>query len=59
MKRDRTGELVDDSPGPFHDPRCQSGWLGEDAEGHPRPCLKCRPHLAKPSKVLDTGALYR
>ena len=59
MKRDRTGEPIDEQPESFHDPRCQSGWLGEDPEGHPKPCLRCRPHLAKPSKRTGTGALYR
>lgn len=27
---------------------CAGGWLGEDAEGHPIPCLICRPHLRPP-----------
>lgn len=25
---------------------CRSGWLGEDEEGRPAPCLVCRPHAA-------------
>lgn len=29
-----------------HDSRCRSGWLGEDVDGRPVPCLTCRPHLA-------------
>lgn len=28
-----------------HDPDCRDGWLGEDADGRPVPCLECRPHL--------------
>ncbi|MBM0125608.1 hypothetical protein [Pimelobacter simplex] len=32
-----------------HAPGCRDGWLGEDDEGRPIPCLECRPHLrAKP-----------
>lgn len=30
-----------------HDPRCRRGWLGEDEDGRPIPCLTCRPHLAE------------
>lgn len=26
-------------------PPCVDGWLGEDDQGRPRPCLTCRPHL--------------
>lgn len=29
-----------------HRARCVDGWLGEDPEGRPEPCLQCRPHLA-------------
>lgn len=29
----------------LHDPRCTGGWLGETDDGHPIPCLECRPHL--------------
>ncbi|MDH6290858.1 hypothetical protein M2275_005785 [Rhodococcus opacus] len=28
-----------------HDPRCRTGWLGEDSEGRMIPCLVCKPHL--------------
>lgn len=31
---------------PPHDSRCRRGWLGEDPDGRPRPCLTCRPWLA-------------
>lgn len=30
-----------------HDPRCRSGWLGQDLDGHPIPCIQCKPHLAR------------
>lgn len=30
----------------LHDQECRGGWRGEDADGRPRPCLTCRPHLA-------------
>ncbi|WP_213572468.1 hypothetical protein [Rhodococcus sp. USK13] len=36
-----------------HDPRCRSGWLGEDLDGRPVPCLQCRPHLARTADVND------
>jgi len=26
---------------------CVGGWLGEDAEGRPRPCPVCKPHLRR------------
>jgi len=38
-------ELRDREPEPTHDERCRRGWLGEDDEGRPIPCLTCRPHL--------------
>lgn len=28
-----------------HAAKCRGGWLGEDAEGRPVPCDRCRPHL--------------
>lgn len=28
-----------------HTKRCRNGWLGEDPDGRPIPCLRCRPHL--------------
>jgi len=30
---------------PRHGRDCADGWLGEDDQGRPRPCLACRPHL--------------
>ena len=30
---------------PRHGRDCVDGWLGEDDDGHPVPCLICRPHL--------------
>lgn len=32
-------------PAPVHPAACVGGWLGEDSEGRPVPCLTCRPHL--------------
>ncbi|MBX9147751.1 hypothetical protein [Rhodococcus qingshengii] len=34
---------------------CDNGWLGEDEQGRPRPCLRCRPNLANPTTVYDFG----
>lgn len=28
-----------------HARECRDGWRGEDAAGHPIPCVVCRPHL--------------
>ncbi len=42
--RDRNGDLYDEPPPDPHD-RCVDGWLGEDTDGRPIPCLRCRPHL--------------
>jgi hypothetical protein len=30
-----------------HAVQCHNGWLGEDDEGRPIPCLRCRPSLAR------------
>jgi hypothetical protein len=42
---DRYGES---QPTSCRDPRCVRGWLGTDPDndGHPIPCLACKPHLA-------------
>lgn len=53
MTHDRTGEQLDDDA---HDPRCKSGWLGDDLDGRPVPCLVCRPHLFQTAKIHDTRA---
>lgn len=59
MSHDRTGERIDDEPtvviltAVAHDSRCRSGWLGEDLDGRPIPCLRCRPHLASTAVVND------
>lgn len=48
MTLDRTGERLDESPAPLnppHSPDCRSGWLGNDIDGRPVPCLICKPHL--------------
>lgn len=55
---DRYGDEPSDASS-FHDPRCRRGWLGQDLEGRPIPCLHCRPHLHKTADVNDHGALYR
>lgn len=40
-----------------HRPARCGGWLGEDEEGRPVPCLRCRPHLAlTPCRTCSTGA---
>lgn len=36
---------------------CRRGWLGLDAQGHPRPCLICRPHLAPTGTALALAAV--
>lgn len=49
--RDRTGEELDDEEQDPAEPDrhlCVAGWLGEDAEGRPRPCRTCKPHLTRP-----------
>jgi len=48
-RRDRYGEPAADPVPPAtteHDPRCRDGWLGADGDGHPAPCLDCKPWLA-------------
>ena len=30
-----------------HRVECRDGWRGEDEDGRPRPCLTCRPWLAR------------
>lgn len=47
---DRWGDAIDDEPGvqPDVEPdvhHCEAGWLGEDDQDRPIPCLVCRPHL--------------
>jgi len=45
---DRYGDRIEDSEQPeLHDPRCVAGWLGDDEQDHPIPCLQCRPHLTR------------
>lgn len=47
MIRDRSGEQLDEQqPERWDGHRCDRGWLDDDAQGRPRPCLKCRPWLA-------------
>lgn len=48
MRRyDRYGDPIEPEHIPPHEARCKNGWLGEDAEGRPIPCTRCRPHLTK------------
>jgi hypothetical protein len=50
---DRTGEPIDpDTPEDDHPYGCEDGWLGEDAQGRPRPCPVCRPHIPQGRKTL-------
>ena len=55
MSYDRTGEVInaDEQDEPQerpHDPGCNGkGWINHDPD-HPRPCLRCKPHLA-PDKL--------
>jgi hypothetical protein len=36
-----------------HNPANCPGWLGEDREGRPIPCLRCKPDLARRSVIND------
>lgn len=51
--RDRDGSLIDvpEPEPPRHS--CTAGWLGEDDEGRPRPCPRCRPHLIRRLPASD------
>ncbi|QII04352.1 hypothetical protein BH93_02330 [Rhodococcoides fascians A25f] len=49
----RYGETEEEPPLDDHHPGCRKGWLGEDPDGNPIPCIQCRPHLAEPAKVND------
>lgn len=42
---DRTGEPVEEEPPPHTEGDECNGWLGEDHEGRPIPCVVHRPHL--------------
>lgn len=43
---DRYGDSDSTKP-PCRDPRCRKGWVGQDDEGRPIPCLYCKDHLIK------------
>jgi hypothetical protein len=43
LERGRDGDLY---PVPVEH-ACESGWLGEDEQGRPRPCPVCRAHLRR------------
>lgn len=48
MRRDRTGELVDDDEDQaLVEHHCDGGWYGRDSD-RPRPCPRCKPHLSVP-----------
>jgi hypothetical protein len=49
MNRDRYGEPVDEDQAATVEQlphQCDGGWLDRDAD-NPRPCLRCKPHLAR------------
>lgn len=52
---DRYGDEPNEAR-PQHDPRCRSGWLGQDLDGRPIPCLQCKPHLTRTADVHDCSA---
>lgn len=57
MTLDRSGDDLE--PAPPHDPdRCPK-WLGEDDDGHPIPCLLCKPHLTRLHRDVDDYADIR
>jgi hypothetical protein len=37
----------DPQPRTCRNPNCRKGWLGEDDEGRPIPCLECKDHLLR------------
>lgn len=46
MRRDRDGELLElDLAEESARHACERGWLGEDWQGRPVPCLTCKPWL--------------
>lgn len=61
MTLDRTGAQLepDDESAPWHDPRCQGGWLGEDDEVRPIPCPVCRPWTVKRADVHESTPSLR
>ncbi|NED96467.1 hypothetical protein G1H11_14245 [Phytoactinopolyspora alkaliphila] len=52
MTRDRDGDLYPDTD----DHVCKDGWLGEDHDGRPAPCPRCRPHLHR--RTAPGGPTY-
>lgn len=58
MRRDRTGELVDEDEHQADEHqlphRCRNGWIDRDSD-HPRPCLTCKPHLAHRYQDTNQG----
>lgn len=60
MKRDRTGELIEDDAAAAvrdrHADQC-TGWRGEDSEGRPIPCLICKPHRRARTAIVHDFAV--
>lgn len=45
---------IAESDADFHDPRCRKGWIDRDGD-HPKPCLRCKPHLAREARIRRMG----
>ncbi|NEW42753.1 hypothetical protein GV794_02100 [Nocardia cyriacigeorgica] len=50
MSPDRYGEPTERG---CRNPQCRRGWLGNDNDGRPIPCLGCKPHLAQTKTIND------
>lgn len=55
MTNDRFGERLDPEPLPHTVDDACGGWLGEDPEGRPIPCLVHRPHLRPAKRRFRAG----
>lgn len=53
MRRDKDGSWTLAEPPHY----CQGGWSGTDAQGRPRPCPRCKPHLARRRTVATFGEI--
>lgn len=54
MRRDRTGELVDEQPSDEH--RCRYGWIDRETA---HPCPTCRPWLVeRPARPPTDAELH-
>lgn len=46
--RDDLDDPTDRGLSPAYEPHvCADGWLLTSTDEHPRPCLSCKPHLAR------------